>query len=71
MSNNQPVLSTFRSLGGPKMGYGPNNFSIKTEKRFDDTLERRASQVPGPGQYDPKIEVSANGQYVLNTYKNS
>ncbi len=49
------------------MGNGQNNFSVKSEKRFDDTLERRASQIPGPGQYQPKTEI---GSYVLDRYKN-
>jgi Sperm-tail PG-rich repeat len=50
------------------MGYGPNNYSIKSEKRFDDTLERRAAAIPGPGQYDPKTDVNS---YFLDRFKNS
>ena len=50
------------------MGNGPNSYSLKSEKRFDDALEKRASQIPGPGQYEPKTEI---GNYVLDRYKNT
>lgn len=53
------------------MGNGPNNQSLKSEKRFDDTLERRAAAIPGPGQYDPKTEVNSQGAYFLDRLKNS
>jgi len=49
-------LSTFRSPGGPKLGYGPDS---KAEKRFNEIDIRRAAEIPGPGQYDPKTDVNA------------
>jgi hypothetical protein len=55
IANQKPILSTFRSPGGPKMGYGPES---KAEKRFDDINIRRIAEIPGPGHYDPRTDVS-------------
>lgn len=68
IANQKPILSTFRSPGGPKLGYGPEN---KSDKRFDELHIRRAAEVPGPGQYDPKTDVNANGTYFVDKFKNS
>jgi hypothetical protein len=62
ITNQKPVLSTFRTPGGPKMGAG-------NEKRFDDMLIRRAAEIPGPGQYDPRTDVNSN--YYCDKFKNS
>ena len=37
------------------MGYGPES---KAEKRFDDINIRRIAEIPGPGHYDPRTDVS-------------
>ena len=50
------------------MGYGPES---KAEKRFDDINIRRIAEIPGPGQYDPRTEVSPNGTYFVDKFKNS
>jgi hypothetical protein len=55
IANQKPILSTFRSPGGPEMGYGPES---KAEKRFDDINIRRIAEIPGPGHYDPRTDVS-------------
>lgn len=68
IANQKPILSTFRSPGGPKMGYGPES---KAEKRFDDMNIRRIAEIPGPGQYDPRTDVSPNGTYFVDKFKNS
>ncbi len=39
------------------------------EKRFDDMLIRRAAEIPGPGQYDPRTDVNSN--YYCDKFKNS
>ena len=68
IANQKPILSTFRSPGGPKLGYGPDS---KSDKRFDELNIRKAAEIPGPGQYDPKTNVNPNGTYFVDKYKNS
>lgn len=51
------------------MGHGASN--SKSEKRFDDMMIRRASEIPGPGQYDPKTDQNSSGSYFLEKFKNS
>ena len=47
-ANSKSSLSKFKSPTGPRLVAG--------EKRFDYTDIRRASLLPGPGQYTPRIE---------------
>jgi hypothetical protein len=42
------------------MGDGPGSNS-KLDKRFNDLTIKRASEIPGPGQYDPSIDVNTTG----------
>jgi Sperm-tail PG-rich repeat len=68
IANQKPILSTFRSPGGPKLGYGPD---AKSDNRFNEMHIRRAAEIPGPGQYELKTDVNAQGTYFVDKYKNS
>jgi len=68
LTNSKPVLSTFRSPGGPQM----RPIGGLKVKRFDDSFTRNAAQIPGPGQYSPVTDgTDAQGTYFVDRYKNS
>ena len=56
-------VSKYRSAGGVVIS--------RLGKRFDNTAFRNSIQVPGPGNYDHKLQFSSNGNYYISQWRNS
>ncbi len=65
-NNNQKgyvVNSKYKSAGGVVIS--------RSGKRFDNTRIRNSMQIPGPANYQPKLELNNKGQYTFYKFKNS